>query len=243
MNKARGMPSVAISKQTEDRLSEEAQLNTKKSEAEIFNNPNMKLDIKPVEKLNDNNIKSIDETKPVKPKKKLTEKQLEALARGRQKSIETRKAKKAEKDKELAQKQQNIVKPKPFVYEEPNEIPTQPQQQRHYQPQPQQIDYDKIISGVASVYEERLSQKKQAELEAQQKADAINNQVQEFEGKIREDERRKVREEYAEELRQKKQAQAHKITQKVLSTPNDISQQNPYSYAFNMGARNRYNRY
>ena len=100
MNSARGMPDVSISKQTQDKINDEEKVNEKKPNSEIFKNPNLEMkviDEKPEPIKEEKKEEVLSETK--KPKKKLTEKQLEALARGRQKSIETRKNKKEEKSR------------------------------------------------------------------------------------------------------------------------------------------------
>ena len=243
MNGSRGMPDVSISQQTQDKIIEEEKVNEKKPNSEIFKNPNLEMKVITKEPEQVKVIDEIDEIAetaepPKKPKKKLTEKQLEALARGRQKSMETRIKKKEDKQSAKAQKEQK------FEYQEPEPI-APPTQRMGQQPQfiQKEIDYDKIINGVANVYEERLSKKKQAELEAEQKQQAVQEQVGEFEEKIREDERRKVKEYYDEQKKLKKQEKAQAVSHNVLSRPSQESQDNPYSYAFSMNARNRFSRY
>ena len=242
MNSARGMPDVSISKQTQDKINDEEKVNEKKPNSEIFKNPNLEMkviDEKP-ESIKEEKKDDVLETK--KPKKKLTEKQLEALARGRQKSIETRKNKKEEKNSAKAQAEQKGTLAPKFEYLEPAPMPP-PTQRMPTQFRQNEIDYDKIINGVANVYEERLSKKKQAELEAEQKAQAVEEQVGEFEEKIREDERRRVKEHYDEQKRIKKKDLAQAVSHNVLSRPQQQTQDNPYSYAFAMNSRNKFQRY
>ncbi len=241
MNGSRGMPDVSISQQTQDKIIEEEKVNEKKPNSEIFKNPNLEMKVITKEPEQVKVIDDIEETAepPKKPKKKLTEKQLEALARGRQKSMETRIKKKEDKQTAKAQKEQK------FEYQEPEPIAPKHHSMMPQQPQfiQKEIDYDKIINGVADVYEKRLSMKKQAELEAEQKQQAVQEQVGEFEEKIREDERRKVKEYYDEQKKLKKQEKAQAVSHNVLSRPSQETQENPYSYAFSMNARNRFSRY
>tara|TARA_R110002126_G_scaffold76867_1_gene191757 strand:- start:1061 stop:1780 length:720 start_codon:yes stop_codon:yes gene_type:complete len=239
MNTARGMPDVSLKPETIERMNTEDKNNEKKPNSEIFTNPNLEMKVIPEDTVVETKVETKVEPKVAevpKPKKKLTEKQLEALARGRQKSIETRKKAKEEKQNIKAQKEQQ------FVYKEPEAIAPPP---RPTKPQSHgmnfDIDYDKIISGVANVYEKRLSDKKQAELEAEQKAQAVNSQVSEFEEKIREDERRRVKEHYDEQKKIKKQQIDKRVSHNVLSRP--AENENPYAYAFSMNARNRFKRY
>lgn len=242
MNGSRGMPDVSISQQTQDKIIEEEKVNEKKPNSEIFKNPNLEMKVITKEPEQVKVIDDIEDTAqepPKKPKKKLTEKQLEALARGRQKSMETRIKKKEDKQTAKAQKEQK------FEYQEPEPIAPKHHSMMPQQPQfiQKEIDYDKIINGVADVYEKRLSMKKQAELEAEQKQQAVQEQVGEFEEKIREDERRKVKEYYDEQKKLKKQEKAQAVSHNVLSRPSQETQENPYSYAFSMNARNRFSRY
>jgi hypothetical protein len=239
MNGGRGMPDVSLTPATEEKLAIEAKAEEKQSENEIFSKPaskpNKKLVIKPTEDLKP--VKVLDDiseelaSEPAKkPKKKLTEKQLEALARGRQKSIETR--------QKAKDKQQQ------FVYQEPKPI-APPVASSMSAPPNIQIDYDKIINGVASVYEQRLNAKEQKKLEDEQRAQAVNEQVSEFEEKIRADERLRLQTKIKEEQKIKQNNINTKMTENVYGRGGGMNagasaSANPYAYAFAMGARNRF---
>ena len=243
MNGGRGMPDVSLTPATEEKLAIEAKAEEKQPENEIFSKPaskpNKKLVIKPTEDLKP--VKVLDdisegESEPAKkPKKKLTEKQLEALARGRQKRIETRQKAKEEKAKDKQQQ---------FVYQEPKPI-APPVASSQSAPPNIQIDYDKIINGVASVYEQRLNAKEQKKLEDEQRAQAVNEQVSEFEEKIRADERLRLQTKIKEEQKIKQNNINTKMTENVYGRGGGMSagasaSANPYAYAFAMGARNRF---
>ena len=245
MNGGRGMPDVSLTPATEEKLAIEAKAEEKQSENEIFSKPaskpNKKLVIKPTEDLKPVKVLDdiSDEPEPAKKtKKKLTEKQLEALARGRQKSIETRQKAKEEKAKEKQQQ---------FVYQEPKPIapPVMSATTSQSAPPNIQIDYDKIINGVASVYEQRLNAKEQKKLEDEQRAQAVNEQVSEFEEKIRADERLRLQTKMKEEQKIKQNNINTKMTENVYGRGGGMNagasaSANPYAYAFAMGARNRF---
>ena len=248
MDGGRGMPSVALSKQTEERIEAEEKADEKKPETAIFSKPS--LDIKPTSELapipENPEVKVLSDViaTPKKPKKKLTEKQLEALARGRQKSIEVRKNKAGDKIKVKAEKQQ-------FVYNEPEPItPPKPAVASNViaTPQTVQIDYERIINGVTNAYEKRLTAKQQKKLEDEQRAQAVNEQVGEFEEKIRADERLRLQTKMEEEHKKNKIGKEKKITENVYGRGGGMNagasaSANPYAYAFQMGARNRFPRY
>ena len=242
MNQARGMPDVSLSKETQEFIEEEKKLNEKKPENEIFDTP--KLEPKQVNALEVKPIENLEPLPPpaVKPKKKLTEKQLEALAKGRQKSIETRRKNKEEKLKAKIEKDKQPEPPTQFHYQEPPPIPP-PQQQYTQAPQTAfiqpTIDYDKIINGVANIYEQRNNQK----LKKIEDEQIVNNNVLEFENKIREDERLKVLKEYEERVKKQRQEQNLKTTKSIYSRPQVNNNDNPYAYAFAMNSRNQFKRY
>lgn len=235
MNKARGMPSMALSPNAQARLDKEKE----EVKEDPFKRPN--LEIKEINEepksvqINEsaNEVKTIEEPAPTpvkKPKKKLTEKQLEALKRGRQKSIETRK-KKAEEAKKL--KEQKSVAPKNHI--ESTYVPP-PSGHTPYQPPPQHIDYDRIINGVANIYQQH--QQKQAQ---QSYEEEVEFNVNEFEKKVREEERNKVYAELEKIQKEEEQQKAQATAQKYLNRqPQSV---NPYAYAFQMGSRNRFKRY
>lgn len=236
-NQARGMPNVELEPATQERVAEEKK---KIPETEMFKEKNnVSLEIKPV----DNQVQ--DEVKEVKkPKKKLTEKQLEALKRGRERSMEIRKEKakaKKEHKKKLEQ-----------VKEQHEDVLTLSSQDTHghlskttphSQPQPQHlqtggqpftIDYEKIIGGVANMLDQRALQREEREHKVAQDLTA-------YEDKIREDERNRMFQELDEYEHQQAQRVKQQKTREIL-TQNQKST-NPYQYAFEIGARQRYRRY
>jgi len=225
---ARGMPNVDLSIQSQERIEQE---NTPIPESEMFKKKgeNVSMEVKETEK---------------KPKKKLTEKQLEALKRGREKSMETRKAKAQKKkaeDKEWANRREaeekRLAPPPPVVKEESSFVDTR-QQYSAPPPMPQapsmgnfSIDYDKIIHGVSSQLDQRRLQREQKEHE-------VADNIAKYEEQIREDERNKLYAELDAEEEEEKQRKNAKTTQKVLQTHRPVD----YSYAF-QGGRSRYRRY
>ena len=232
MNKARGMPSVALTPQTEEKLKVEDD-KEKELQEDPFKRPN--LDIKVIDKdPNEDKAVSFQEEAPVvkekpkRPKKKLTEKQLEALKRGREKSMATRKAK--AEDRKKIQKEKNEAKaPKNHI-----ETIRPPEGHIPYQPPPQQqIDYDRIINGVANIYQQQSQKAKQKE--------EIEFNVAEFEARVREEERNKVYDDLDKIQQEDEQAQAQAVAHKYLNRqPQSI---NPYAYAFQNNSRKRYQRY
>tara|TARA_R110002167_G_scaffold60483_1_gene170844 strand:+ start:151 stop:813 length:663 start_codon:yes stop_codon:yes gene_type:complete len=220
MNKARGMPDMSLKPDTEEFLKEqqEAKDNVAKKieNQEIFTKPNVEVKI--------DEIKEEIAKEPLvlkdKVKKKLTEKQLEALKKGREKSIATRKAK--------AEAKKQAKAPKNHIEHSMPQVPQVPQIQTPHLSN--NIDYDKIINGVSNIFEAR--QRKQQEVE-------VN--VKEFEAKVRQEERNKV----LLELEKIQKDEEHtKNTHTAHTVLNRAPQSaNPYAYALNMGARNRYSRY
>jgi hypothetical protein len=231
----RGMPSMELSENTKEQIAIEQEEAKPKPSEEMFQRPTM--EIKPVEKLPDKRPQSEQkevvyeaqgEAKPIKkPKKKLTEKQLEALRKGREKSIATRKANAEAKKKAKQQVEVN---------------PTAPQvEQKMAQPppvqyQPPQIDYDKIINGVASRYDNMMKQRMERE-------HRVAEDINVFEQKIREEERNKVLDEIDKLQKQEEMEKAQQTAYQTISKARPPASQNPYLYAMNMGARNRFKRY
>ena len=259
------MPDVSVSQQTQDRLQEEAKGLEKKDNSEMFENPNVKLEVKPIAEIpmdRDGNtpqppLKTIEEepkrsgnegvsTPPINKKKKkaLTQKQLDALAKGRETSMRNRQAK-AKAGKEAKAEASNKPPPKKVHYEEPPPMTNPADQHRGMPPPPQQIyqqspiDYDKIINGVADIYQQRERQKHQATLD-QEKA---NNDVAMFEEQIRNDERLKLMAKFEKQEKEKVKAKALKTTASVYNRAPPVEQGNPYAYAFNMNSRNNFKRY
>jgi len=252
------MPDVSITQTTQDALTAEAESRVKKGNEEMFENPNVKLEIKPTTEITPMDRNGIEqgqegfEAPPaVKPKKKrkMTQAQLDALARGRETSMKNR-VNKANEKKAVKAEQSVKVEPKPkpvkavkFEYQEPPPIPqpTTPYQQQ-YAPQQMyqqpQIDYDKIINGVANMYQQREQQK----VEKRVREEQVNTDVAKFEAQIREDERVKLMVEFEKKEKEKLKSKALKTTQNVLQRQ-PPSVDNPYAYAFQMNSRNNFKRY
>ena len=252
MSKARGMPDMSISDATQDRINADAEKDTPKSQNEMFVKKNLKLEVKPIDippTIKEEAVKVIDapamEEVKTKLKRKMTDKQLEALARGRVTSAKNRveRAKTTKRAKAIASNtptqsvepvthQQYIERPPPAVYQPQPAPPTS-----YLQPT---IDYDKIINGITNIYDQR-SQKK---LQEEENERYINNNLTEFETKIREDERVKIAERYELDLAKQKKAKAQKTTENVYNrqSVNNITE-NPYAYAFGLNARQNYKRY
>ncbi len=236
-SQARGMPSMELTENTKEQIALEKEESKPKSSEEMFQRPTM--EIHPVEKLPDKRpqsetvevIKPTEEPAPKvkKPKKKLTDKQLEALRKGREKSIATRKAN-AEAKKQAKQAKVETV--------EVNLQSPQVEQQRPppVQYQPPQIDYDKIINGVASRYDSMMKMRADREHKV---AEDINI----FEQKIRDEERNRVLDEIDELQKKEDMEKAKQTAYQTISKPRPPASQNPYLYAMNMGARNRFKRY
>ena len=266
MNKARGMPDVSISQTTQDAIEVEAQSRVKKGNDEMFENPNVKLEIKPTTEIKPMDLNGVEEGQEgfipqpkaptAKKKRKMTQAQLDALARGRETSMKNRvnKAKEKKAVKAEASVTPTATLPKvvarqkavKFEYHEP--APIQPQQPSHpqqYAQQPQQIynqpqiDYDKIINGVANIYQQREQQK----IDKRNHEEQVNTDVLKYEEAIRNDERVKLMKKFEEQEKEKLKAKALKTTTNVLTrqpaNPND----NPYAYAFQMNSRNNFKRY
>tara|TARA_R110002072_G_scaffold44201_4_gene123903 strand:- start:1308 stop:2054 length:747 start_codon:yes stop_codon:yes gene_type:complete len=248
MNRKNAMPDMSISPITQEKLDEQDK-NKNKTQGEMFVNPNVKLDIaeKPQKKV----LPTIPEepkqelpegfAKPKKPKKKLTEKQLAGLAKGRETSMKNRMAKAKAVKAEKAVKSVSLVEPPKFRYKEPEEVKhemgrgvAQPDRPIYQQPD---IDYDRIINGVMTAQEK----KKQAKLDAQRKEEEVNNNVIEFEKQIRLNEREKIKQEYLDKLAEQKKVKAKETTEKIYNR--EPVNTNPYAYAFNLNSRNRQSRY
>ena len=152
------MPDMSLKPDTEEFLKEQQEakdnLAKKVENQEIFTKPNLEVKI---DEIKEEIAKDKEETAPLivkeKVKKKLTEKQLEALKKGREKSIATRKAK--------AEAKKQAKAPKNHIEHSIPQVPQIPQIQT---PQlSNNIDYDKIINGVSNIFEAR--QRKQQEVE------------------------------------------------------------------------------
>jgi hypothetical protein len=249
--KARGMPDMSLKKETIERLEAEAKAEEPEEEEKIFQKPGVNLEING--KIEEPTQNEVEEPAPIlkkeeRPKRKVSQKQLDALKRGREKSLEVRRARSA------ANKESNnppvVPKiPKNHVKKdvEPKPMPQQTMSQTSpvniIQPS---IDYDKIINGVAnrwhSLHQPATSYPshllptiKEMEPKFDQKA---------FEKKIREDEKIKILNEITrlqdEEEREKNMKTTHQVLSRNSAPPPSA---NPFSYAFDMNARNRFQRY
>tara|TARA_E500000305_G_C3967237_1_gene210154 strand:- start:198 stop:929 length:732 start_codon:yes stop_codon:yes gene_type:complete len=241
---ARGMPDVSLSEQTIERLEAEAKEEEPKSNLEIFVKP---INEEPTEPGIDK-VKVKEEAPPVatapvaerptevpvekkktpKPKRKLTEKQLEALRRGREKSIETRRKKKEEKELKKAEKT--------IEQKAPERLAPPPQAPQQTAWAPPQIDYDKIINGVTSRLENQS-------VKRQEREHIVAENVNLFEQKIRDDERNKVINEIDTLQKEEDQKRKAVLAHNYLSKPKPVQDNNPYAYALQMGANSRYRRY
>lgn len=224
---ARGMPNVELTIQTKEELAERSR---KVPQDEIFKG----VEASTVSDSNKPNVElTITEDKP-KQKKKLTEKQLEALNRGRQKSIETRRLKKEQKLKEeaewkahQAETKKATKKVKEFVPPPQEEVkssadfvptPSMPPQQYN---QPNfSIDYDKLVNGVVEQMENRSKAR-------QEREHKVANDLTAYEAQIREDERNKMLSEYEryekEEQQKKNLAGATNVLKHKSIQPHHLS--------------------
>ena len=246
---ARGMPDVDLSDATKERLAEEKKEAEPKPNLEIFVKPideNNKETAEPTEsKVSDEKIKEVTEEikketiqsdkqkKVPKPKRKLTDKQLDALRRGREKSIETRRKNKEAKELKKAEKTIEQKAPEKLVPPMP-QYPPQNMPQMNWQPP--QIDYEKIINGLASKLEQQSALRNERE-------HIVAENVNAFESKIREDERNKVINEIDNLQKEEDKKRASIMAHKYLSKPKPQVDSNPYAYALQMGANSRYRRY
>tara|TARA_R110002072_G_scaffold5409_4_gene34937 strand:+ start:1201 stop:1917 length:717 start_codon:yes stop_codon:yes gene_type:complete len=236
---ARGMPDVSLSKETEERIKAEDDKQKEQSTEDPFSRPekNMKLEIKPTEQLEPIAEQPEEVVAPpikTKPKRKATKKQLEALAKGRETSMKNR--------KERA-KQKKAVAPKQHIDTADTFRETIKEETNRYMPQPQQaptiinspsIDYDRIINGVANIYQQQSTFQQNKEKE-------VEFNVKEFENKVREEERLKVLGELERIQHEEQVVKETKTATSVLGRqPQSV---NPFAYAFNMNSRQRYKRY
>lgn len=234
------MPDVSMSAETLDTIKEE---NTPIPENKMFkkkNNVNLNI----VETLDDGTkLKYPAEAEteaqaepPKKAKKKLTEKQLEALKRGREKSIATRKAKaealKVEKEmlKEAKKSQKKVKVQAPTEMMEDmsahaTDVNMPPPQQQYRQPPAtttylqQNLDYDKIIRGLADEQDKRSRQRENREHQ-------VAEDIKKYEDQIRADERARI---LAEVEREEEQEQTQKRQQRTQSIFNPQIPVNAYS--------------
>lgn len=236
-SKARGMPDVSLSIKTVEALEAEKVANTPKPESEIFQKKSVKFeDSKPeIQPDRPTTNLGLDGSRPTtnivdKPKKKLTEKQLAGLKKGRERSLEIRRAKKEAKNKAP---KNHVEEPKPQTYLQPV---AQPQPSVYQQPPvynlpPPSIDYDKIINGMA----ERFKMPTQPAMPTIPEEPAFDRKK--FENDIRIDEKRKILEEIEFLQKEADKKERLKTTQSVYQAPSN------FNYAFEMNSRKRYNRY
>lgn len=232
---ARGMPDMELSESTKDDIQKEQEEAKPVKEDEMFQRPSM--EIKPVEDIKENklieeeSLTRVPVLKPkvIKPKKKLTDKQLDALRKGREKSVITRKAN-AEKRK----KEKELIKNPQVEASKPIQIPQPTPQTQTFQPQT--IDYDKIINGVASRYDSMMKNREDRE-------HRVANDINQFEERVRAEERERVINEIDILQKEELKSNQHKVAHATLSRTTPPASQNPYLYAMDMGARQRFKRY
>jgi hypothetical protein len=244
-NKSRGMPDVSLKQETLESIREEQ---TPIPEEKMFkkkNNINLKI-----ETLDDGTkVKFPDEPQQAKPKKKLTEKQLEALKRGREKSIATRKAKKEALalEKEQWKAHKDSLKTPPQANETyqmesmedhaptPNAPPSTPMRQapppQIYQPP--QLDYDKIIRGLADEQDKRSRTRENREHQ-------VAEDIKKYEAQIREDERRRILEEVEAEEREEQLRINQKKTTSIFNPQIPVNAYSRSAYGSG-GGRSRRN--
>jgi len=228
-SQARGMPSVELSPETQEEIKQEQADSVPKPEEEMFTKPNVDLSINPAPE-------PVAKAPIKKPKRKLTEKQLEALRRGREKSIQTRKENARKKIVEAGKKASQDP-----AYAPPSSASTHQEPVRPAPPPPIQvsgpgIDYDKIINGVTSRLDKMRGDREQREHK-------VASDINAFEDKIRQDERDRVLGEIDKMQKEDEQKKNSLIAHHHLSKPRPVQSQNPYLYAMEMGAQSRYKRY
>ena len=227
-NKGTRMPDMSLKEETIEAQVKEA---TPIPEGKMFKKKNnLSLEVKDVKVLDDIAEKEEPiEVKPVKKeKKKLTEKQLEALKRGREKSIETRRAKReALKQEKQSQKQAikesnaEVMKMESMeTHSGNNNVSFAPQKQQQMMPQSGgQWDYDKIIRGLADEQDKRSKARENREHQ-------VAEDIKKYENQIRQDERARILAEVEAEEQQEIQ---QKNTQKTHSIFNPQIPVNAYS--------------
>jgi hypothetical protein len=241
-NKSRGMPDVSMKQETLESIKEEQ---TPIPEEKMFkkkNNINLKI-----ETLDDGTkVKFPDEPQqetPKKAKKKLTEKQLEALKRGREKSIATRKAKKEALaiEKEQWKAHKDSLKTPPTEMESmeshapdvnaPRQAPMRqaPPPQTY---QPPQLDYDKIIRGLADEQDKRSRVRENREHQ-------VAEDIKKYEAQIREDERRRILEEVEAEEREEQQKINQKRTTSIFNPQIPVNAYSRSAYGAGAGRSRR----
>jgi len=255
---------MSLKKETIERLEAEAKAEEPEKEEKIFQKPgvskasqgvNLEINGKVGEPTQKEEEPAPILKKEEKPKRKVSQKQLDALKRGREKSLEVRRARSAaNKERNKAPVVPKIPKNHVEKDVEPKPMPQPPMSQ----PSPvniiqPSIDYDKIINGVANRWQSLhqpatsypahlLPTIKEEEREAIHREPKFDQKA--FEKKIREDEKTKILNEITRLQDEEEKEKNMKTTQQVLtrnSAPPPSA--NPFSYAFNMNARNRFQRY
>ena len=254
MEKARGMPDVSLKQETVERLEAQAKEDEPEKEEKIFQKPGVNLEIsgtveEPKQEENKEEVPILK--KEEKPKRKVSQKQLDALKRGREKSLEVRRARsEANKERNKAPVVPKI--PKNHVKKEKKEpmplppLMNQPPPVNIAQPS---IDYDKIINGVANRWQQLpYAQGYNSPLAQPPQMPTIQEEPKfdqkAFERQIREDEKIKILDEIKRLQDEEEKEKNMKTTQQVLSRNSaPPPSANPFSYAFDMNARNRFQRY
>jgi len=235
------MPDVSLKAETLEVIKEET---TPIPEEKIFKRKsNMKLEVKEIDDTEPEPPKKDieDLAPPKKVKKKLTEKQLEALKRGREKSIATRKAKavalKLEKEMKKSANEDNATNTQmedmsAHATDMTKEVPMRkPPPQQYYQPQT--LDYDKIIKGLADEQDKRSKARENREHQ-------VAEDIKMYEDKIRADERARILEEVEREEALELQQHNEKKTKSIFNPQIPVNAYSRSSYGgFNNGRSRR----
>ena len=245
---ARGMPNVDLQPETIEQIKQEEQEQKPVHSDKMFSKPNLEIKVDPakteeiIKEVNKKEVKFVDDAEPVlappkpikKPKKKLTEKQLEALRRGREKSIQVRREKAKQKVIDAGQKASDPAYAPPKQTQSPavqvqQQVPQIVNQQAH-------IDYDKIINGVVNRFDNLQTQRSARESRVAHDIDA-------FEQRVRDEERKRVLDEIDKMQKEDESKKNSLIAHHHLTKPRPAQSINPYLYAMEMGAQSRYKRY
>ena len=278
-NKSTRMPDVSLKPETIDEKVKEA---TPIPEGKMFKKKkaNLSLEVKEIDNPNyvakvldtiveDEPVQEVAQAKQTKVKKKLTDKQLEALKRGREKSIATRRARKEaleleKQNKKQAKAQLNAEKHQELDsmsshatdYTEPvqrqpigGRAPTggrsplgQPSQKSHGGIAPSQsersmwgaeLDYDKIINGLADEQDKR--QQARANREHQ-----VAEDIKKYEDQIRQDERQRILAEVEEEEHKEQMKHNQQKTHSIFNPQIPVNAYSRNSYG-SFGSRSRRN--
>ena len=248
-NKGTRMPDVSLKVETIEENEREA---TPIPENKMFKKKkaNLALEVKEID--NPNYVTKVlddiqeestgEEVKKVK--KKLTDKQLEALKRGREKSIATRRARKEAllqekvlRKEEKALANANIMEDMANHADEVN-MPTKQKKQVRYAEPPSQSssggwDYDRIISGLADEQDKRSKARENREHQ-------VAEDIKKYENQIRQDERARILAEVEAEEQQEIQLMNSKKTHSIFNPQIPVNAYSRTAYG-QFGSRSRRN--